>query len=174
MHFSSTVGCGYCGKKKIPQQSLLHKNNNGDLCCEAVASISDKPQQWGVNAASLIHDSLSVSFWTAEMSPCLSVLSAAHWTCHYRIIAPRPSGCPCWMRKENISDTFLCASNREATLQTSCPNYKIQVPLVFSLFMPTHKLNCCESAWAPTYCNTSTLLTWSASAAQTSVNTKGG
>lgn len=49
--------------------SLTHKNNKGDLCCEAVTSISDKLPQWGVNAASLIHDSVSASCWTAEMSP---------------------------------------------------------------------------------------------------------
>lgn len=88
--------------QKIPQRLLLHKNNKADLCCEAAASISDKPPQWGVNAASEIHDSLSVSFWTAEMSPSLRVLNATHWTCRYQIIAPRSSVCSSRMRKRQI------------------------------------------------------------------------
>lgn len=98
--------------QKIPQRSLLNKNNKGDLCYEAVASISDKLPQWGVNAASPIHDSLSVSFWTAEMSPSLRLLSAAHWTCHYQIIAPRSSVCSSWMRKWQI----CCGRETQQTL----------------------------------------------------------
>lgn len=76
-------------KNKKKQTPPPKKNNRGDLCYEAVASISDKLPQWGVNAARLIHDSLNVSFWTAEMSPSLGVLSAAHWACHYQITAHR-------------------------------------------------------------------------------------
>lgn len=87
MHCSSAKPFGE-GRGEITQRSLLHKNNKGDLCCEAVASISDKLPQWGVNAASRIHGSLSVSFWTAEMSPSLRMLSAANWTCHNQTITP--------------------------------------------------------------------------------------
>lgn len=89
--------CGWCKKKKKkspPTTISEHKNNKRDLCCVAVASISDKLSQWGVNAASLIHGSLSMSFWTAEMSPSLRVLSAPHWTCHHQIIARCLSVCP--------------------------------------------------------------------------------
>lgn len=88
--------CGWCKKKKKSPPTTIseHKNNKRDLCCVAVASISDKLSQWGVNAASLIHGSLSMSFWTAEMSPSLRVLSAPHWTCHHQIIARCLSVCP--------------------------------------------------------------------------------
>lgn len=114
--------------QKIPR-SRLHKDNEGDLCYEVVASISDKLPQWGVNAALLIYDSLAVSFWTAEMSPPLRVLSVAHCTCHYQIIAPGSSVCSGWMQKWQV----CCRSKTHLTLclriqpRGNAPNFLSQL-----------------------------------------------
>lgn len=118
-------------KKKSPPTTISeHKNNKRDLCCVAVASISDKLSQWGVNAASLIHGSLSMSFWTAEMSPSLRVLSAPHWTCHHQIIARCLSarakrGNDRHAAEGEIFDTYAAP---QTTRKLSCPNYKTHAP----------------------------------------------
>lgn len=124
--------CGwYKKKKKSPPTTISeHKNNKRDLCCVAVASISDKLSQWGVNAASLIHGSLSMSFWTAEMSPSLRVLSAPHWTCHHQIIARCLSarakrGNDRHAAEGEIFDTYAAP---QTTRKLSCPNYKTHAP----------------------------------------------
>lgn len=62
------------------------KHNEEDWCVTA-GPIINKPPLWGVNAASLVHDSLSVSFWTAEMSPAIR-WGAQHTTCHHEIMNP--------------------------------------------------------------------------------------
>lgn len=130
--------------KKKP--TTKQKTKRGDLCYEAVASISDKLPQWGVNAARLIHDSLSVSFWTAEMSPSLGVLSAAHWTCHYQTTARRSSvwSGPTQKRKirrggENTSDAFFfLPSARRAKLLSPIKNNN--AGCCFFLFVQTENI----------------------------------
>lgn len=122
--------CGW--HRKIPPTTIgPHKNNKWDLCRVAVASISDKPSQWGVNAAPLIHGSLSMSFWTAEMSPSLGEPSAPRWTCHRQIITCRFSVWPSQMWKEQMCRGRGNIWNiiAQVAVKLRRPNHKIHAPL---------------------------------------------